>query len=341
MGAKTSIEWCDSTINGSSGCDGCELYQPPVPGTTGDALREWLRKWPCYAAHVHQNRLAHSFPANYAESFAEVRMIPGRFAQAANWSDLTGMDRPEKPWLNGKPRHIFVGDMGDFLSEAVTDEFLEAEMLAAIKSSAGQRHIWILLTKRPERLAALSEKWGGLPDNVIAMTTVTNQRTADERIPHLLRVRCKTRGLSVEPMRGAIDVLYPESLFPGGPPRCCSGHGCGCMGLPIDPPLIYGINWLICGGESGARVRDFNTEDAWSLVMQCRTANVAPFVKQLGSRPVTTNANAMDWPEDTEFRDHGEGAASARVILKDRKGGDMAEWPTELRVREMPEVRHA
>jgi hypothetical protein len=28
------------------------------------------------------------------------------------------------------------------------------------------------------------------------------------------------------------------------------------------------------------------------------------------------------------------------TYLKDKKGGDMAEWPARLRVRQFPEVRH-
>src|SRR3712207_7534850 len=45
------------------------------------------------------------------------RSFPGRMAEAALWSDLTGTDRPDKPWLNGMPRLIFISDMGDALSE--------------------------------------------------------------------------------------------------------------------------------------------------------------------------------------------------------------------------------
>jgi hypothetical protein len=41
-------------------------------------------------------------------------------------------------------------------------------------------------------------------------------------------------------------------------------------------------------------------------------------------------------PEGTRFEAAGIGAASARVMLADKKGGDMAEWPEELRVREFP-----
>jgi len=265
MSQTTLIGWCDSTINGSSGCDGCELYQPPATELTGDALKEWLKKWPCYAAHVHQNRLATSFPENYSKSFHHVRMIPGRFAQAAAWSDLRGKERPDKPWLSGKPRHIFVGDMGDFLSADVTDEFLEAELLAAITSEKGKRHVWMLLTKRPRRLAALSERWGGLPDNVIAMTTATSQRTADLRIPELLKVRCKWRGLSLEPLWTAIDVLKPV---------------CESQSTVAGERISKWIQLVIAGCESGPKRRQMDWAWVHSLNAQCQAAGACFFLKQ-------------------------------------------------------------
>jgi protein gp37 len=274
MSQKTLIGWCDSTVNGSSGCDGCELYQPPATELTGDALKEWLKKWPCYAAHVHQNRLATSFPENYAPSFHHVRMISGRFEQAANWSDLRGKVRPDKPWLSGKPRHIFVGDMGDFLSADVTDEFLEHELLGAIRSEKGKRHVWMLLTKRPARLAALSERWGGLPDNTIAMTTATSQRTADLRVPELLKVRCKWRGLSLEPLWTPINLRSVEILQ-------CTQDGAGVIQL------------VIVGCESGPKRRPMPLEWARSIRDQCHVYGTSFFLKQVEEDgKVTTNIGA-------------------------------------------------
>lgn len=43
---------------------------------------------------------------------------------------------------------------------------------------------------------------------------------------------------------------------------------------------------------------------------------------------------------ETRANDHFEQRCSqdpVRVLLKDRKGVDMSEWPEDLRVREMPE----
>jgi protein gp37 len=79
---------------------------------------------------------------------------------------------------------------------------------------------------------------------------------------------------------------------------------------------LTGIDWLIVGGESGPGARRFDVSWAVDAVEQCRAAGVAPFVKQLGARPVFG-------PE--------------RVTLRDRKGGDWTEWPAMVpRVREVP-----
>ncbi len=94
--------------------------------------------------------------------------------------------------------------------------------------------------------------------------------------------------------------------------------------LSLEPLLehvgdidLTGISWVIVGGESGAKDKIRITSVEWisSIVEQCREQHVACFVKQLGGAPFNANG---------------------RVILRDRKGGDPAEWPENLRVREMP-----
>lgn len=49
------------------------------------------------------------------------------------------------------------------------------------------------------------------------------------------------------------------------------------------------------------------------------------------------------WPMDTAWAelDSGYQGAPVRVLLDDPKGGDPAEWPADLRVREMPQQGEA
>ena len=88
------------------------------------------------------------------------------------------------------------------------------------------------------------------------------------------------------------------------------------------------LNWVIVGGESGPGARPFNLRWARSTIRQCAAAGVACFVKQLGARPGT--------PSCADFECTHPDCSISWLRLKDRKGGVMAEWPAELRVRQFP-----
>lgn len=302
MGRETNIEWCDSTINPTSGCDGCELFQPGH-----------LPKATCYAAHLHVNRLAVAFPDKYASRFEEVRMIPGRMKQAAGWSDLRGTERPGKPWLNGLPRLIFVGDLGDFLSEAVTDAYVLNEIFGAIVSPEGRRHRWLLLTKRPSRLARIAEQLpDGLPENCMAMTTVTNRATAELRVPELLKVRAHWHGLSCEPLRGLVSLYNVKGALCQGWMEQDGGER--------EPVGFAGIDWVICGGASGRNAAPMHPSWARVLRNECREAEVPFFFKQWGEwipdpqgPPAKAMAMASDW-DGAGMVSAGKGSEGNRLL---------------------------
>lgn len=85
------------------------------------------------------------------------------------------------------------------------------------------------------------------------------------------------------------------------------------------------LNWIIVGGESGPGARPFQLEWARDTIRQCKAADVAVFVKQLGSRPVSDRGN----------EDLGRWRTQAR---KDSKGGNWDLWPADLRVRQFPKT---
>jgi protein gp37 len=241
MAINTNISWCDSAVNDTTGCEGCELWN-------GRDIRI------CYAGNLHETRLAKSLPHLYAKNFQEVRLAAGRMMKAAKWSDRNGKDRPGKPWLNGKPRMIFVGDMGDFCSKSVPDDFIVGEILGAVSSPQGQRHFWLLLTKQIHRLATLSKRIR-LPGHSMAMTSITDQHFADHRMPWLLEVNCKWRGVSAEPLFGPIS---------------------------LKSEWLGKISWMIIGGVSGKSYNTRPMELAWmeELMAQCKEASIPVFVKQ-------------------------------------------------------------
>lgn len=240
----------------------------------------------CYAGHLHSR---YSRSKGFAVNFDRLERFPGRMQKASAWSDLRGKSRIDEPWLNGLARLIFVSDMGDALAGEVDNDYLKAEVIDNVLSKKGSRHIWLWLTKRPSQMALFSN-WieeSGLtwPDNLVAMTSVTSRRTVG-RVDDLRRVRCRLKGLSVEPLWESVE-------------------------LPLE-----GIDWVIVGGESGSAANPFDLAWARELREQCREAEVAFFVKQLGANPMNEGSD---------------------LKLGDRHGGDWAEWPEDLRVREFPE----
>jgi protein gp37 len=122
--------------------------------------------------------------------------------------------------------------------------------------------------------------------------------------------------------------------------------------LQADGKYRHQLHWVIAGGESGPGARPCDVAWIRSIVEQCKAAGVAAFVKQLGARP--HGSDAMKAHADRNQRlatpRHGpatqqdaddlhELIAAAGMRLSDRKGGDPSEWPSDLRVREFPEVR--
>ena len=67
--------------------------------------------------------------------------------------------------------------------------------------------IFLLLTKRPERIRnCLPADWGDGWDNVFLNVTCENQRRADERIPILLELPFKHKGLHCAPLLGPLRI---------------------------------------------------------------------------------------------------------------------------------------
>ena len=67
--------------------------------------------------------------------------------------------------------------------------------------------IFFLLTKRPERVAEhLPDDWGDGWDNILFNVTAENQRRADERIPILLDLPFKHKGVMCAPFVGQVSM---------------------------------------------------------------------------------------------------------------------------------------
>jgi len=333
---NSHIQWCDHTFNPWIGCT------IKSPGCFN-----------CYAWAMNR-RFADG--VNWGKGAPRRRTSPHYWNDPRRWDKLQQIEEADARVVGrvARPRpRVFCASLADWLDDEVPIEWL-ADLLQLIHETPNLD--WLLLTKRPENwreriLRALAHVEGidygcadawegdaqttlgiwlndwtatdgtGIPDNVWIGTTVEDQARADERIPLLLQIPAKIRFLSCEPLLGPVDISAHR-------PR---------ISKTLDSQLLL-PDWVICGGESGPGARPFFVEWAWDIFLQCRRAGVPFFMKQLGAHVRTSNANALDWPEHVTFTEveNDPAFAAARVGLTDKKGGDMADFPEELRVREFP-----
>lgn len=331
---NTNIEWTDHSWNPWRGCTkvspGCmNCYAEEKSKVNPGVLGKWGK----------------GAPRVLAKNWGDPLKWNKEFSKGDYFTRLQDQPRPERP-------KVFPS-FCDWLDDEVPIEWL-ARFLNLIHDTPNID--WLLLTKRPEnweqRLRDVCGHlqstidchmehpvwqfcdqwlpWNGVqrfspPANVWIGASIEDQKRADERIPALLDIPAILRFLSVEPLLGPIEFSD------------VSGRRDWIQQLALK--ALSGIDWVIVGGESGPRSRPCNVDWIRSIVKQCAAAKVPCFVKQLGANCVTDNVNADDWPDSTEFLGQYEGFAAARAMLKHPKGGDPAEWPTNLRIRQYPEVK--
>jgi protein gp37 len=207
---------------------------------------------------------------------------------------------------------------------------------------------WLVLTKRPENIRRMwHEKIpiGNLDpiasaphgsemrtrrENVWLGTSIACQEDADRNIPELLKCRglAAKLFLSLEPLVGPVDLsewLYTLKMEHDGD------------GNIQEVPCRPDINWVIAGGESGPNARPCNIAWIRDIVNQCKEAGVSCFVKQLGANPVTTLPSMVVGGATNGQGPNGRiPEMTGQLKFADPKGGDMSEWPEDLRVREVP-----
>lgn len=207
--------------------------------------------------------------------------------------------------LRNKRQRIFVCDMTDLFLDAIQDEWID-RIFAHV--AFNWQHTYQVLTKRPERALVYFERLNGrnglcanLGDSSVCVWPLPNL--------HL--------GVSVEDQATA-NTRIPILLQIPAAVRFVSAEP---LLSHVDLGLaITGLDWVIVGGESGRGARPCDLAWIRSIRDQCRAAGVPAFLKQLGSAP-------FDVAEADRLLDLG---------VRDPKGGDPAEWPADLRVREFP-----
>jgi len=223
--------------------------------------------------HCHARQMAH----HLADPF-QVTLHPERLEIPLRWR---------------RPRRVFVCSMGDLFHEHITPDYIAAVFSVM---AATQRHMFRVLTKRPERaldwFAWLEHGGGRLSDgsvigdlldhlagqipsglplatwpdlhapwplrNVQLGVTAEDQPSADERVPLLLQLPASTRFVSCEPLLGPIDLA-------------------DAAGVTFWDDPSAGISWVTTGAETGPGARLADSDWFRSIRNQCQEAGI-PFL---------------------------------------------------------------
>lgn len=178
-----------------------------------------------------------------------------------------------------KPRIVFVESMGDIAGEGV--EFA-AFVRIMNRIHLANHHIYLILTKRPDRLCELLLKyaWRITPagrnqhvsiadefPHVWFGVTITGYQDRI-RLDMLGRIDVAHRFVSYEPMLDSPPILFPE-------PYDLNGY--------VNPKPV---EWVIVGAQTGRRAKRPDYLWVQDVVAQCKAHNVPLFVKSsLGLGP--------------------------------------------------------
>ena len=154
----------------------------------------------------------------------------------------------DDPYKWKKPSVIFVNSMSDIYHEEVPTDYIKRIFDVMNKNP---KHIFQLLTKRPERLLKVNKELEWTP-NIWQGVTVENEKYIS-RIDLLRKTSAKIKFISFEPLLGDVGT--------------------------ID---LSGIDWSIVGGESGPKSRPIELDWILNIKKQCEKQGTLFYFKQWG-----------------------------------------------------------
>jgi protein gp37 len=202
------------------------------------------------------------------------------------WQDLDKIGRARKPQV-----YTFWNDL---FHPGVEEDFVTSVMLRILTHP---QHFYIICTKRPARALEyfrlcyddfnnnFEPQVGHAPNwrRLMLMTTAENQEMADLRVPILSQIPGVLHGVSVEPGLGVVDLTpwFTECIrdeehqlcpYPCDP--CDWEHGCSYRKI--------GLDWVVCGGETGPNARPMHPDIPCKLRDDCVAAGTPFFFKSWG-----------------------------------------------------------
>ena len=329
--AETKIEWCDYTFNPWRGCtrvsDGCtHCYAATMSKRNPKTLGVWGPGGTRVVASARYWRLLGEWEKKSQQRFIDWSMDPQRGSQCERQRVfVASMADVFEDWqgiLVDHEGHELVKIDARFVAIRINEHepplrlcHVRGRLFNEI--AAAPNLDFLLLTKRPESFKTMlpwtnpKDQTGQPFPNVWLGVSVEDQKTK-WRIDVLQVTPAAIRFLSLEPLLEDLGELD-----------------------------LRGIHWVIIGGESGPHARPCNVAWILAIMRQCREAGVSCFVKQLGAVVHCENDTASEWFDTVGYLQLGpteawQGAIGRVTGFRDKKGGSMVEWPTDLRVREFP-----
>ncbi|MEJ0093297.1 MAG: phage Gp37/Gp68 family protein [Methylocella sp.] len=289
MGEHSKIEWTDASWSPIRAM--AATHEGPRFGWHCEHVSEGCRN--CYAERMNI-RLGTGFEFKpgrlHGNTFGDTRRDVSLFL------DEKMLLAPTR-WR--RSRMIFVCSMTDLFADFVTDEWIDP--MFAVMALCPQ-HTFQVLTKRSARMRSyfaelkasgrwllwthpqfghqifdpIAAKFEVMFAHIWLGVSAENQETADARIPDLLATPSAVRFVSAEPLLGPIDLFKIRETTGFTFNALSKKAGIGFRSC--------GLDWVICGGESGPGARPMQEAWAESLRDQCKAAGVAFFMKQMAKK---------------------------------------------------------
>lgn len=225
MSAKTKIEWCDATWNPVQGCD------PISPGCKNCYARQFAERF----------RGTPNHPYEYG---FDLKFFPERLNIPSKWK---------------KPKNIFVCSMSDLFHKDIDSDYIYKVFLEMVNN---QRHIFFVLTKRPERMAEIIDNLRPLwpphvMDNIWFGVSVEDEHRM-WRLEALANIKGINRFVSFEPLIGRIFVNGWRFY-------------------------LSQMDWIICGAETGNWARVIPDSTVFNLKDFANEKHIPFFFKKWGT----------------------------------------------------------
>ncbi|MEJ3404211.1 phage Gp37/Gp68 family protein [Rathayibacter sp. YIM 133350] len=165
----------------------------------------------------------------------------------------------QQPYSWRKPATVFVNSMSDMFHAKVPLTFVQ-DVFDVMADTP--QHTYQILTKRSVRLRRLAHKLNW-PTNVWMGVSVEEPKVLN-RVDDLREVPAAVRFLSCEPLIA-----------------------------PLPDMNLDGIDWVIAGGESGARHRPMELAWVEEIRDQCTDSSIPFFFKQWGGRTPKQNGRTL------------------------------------------------